>query len=247
MIKEKIKKKLSNWNWNEQRRVEWVENTIRSIPAAAVILDAGAGERRYKDACSHLKYIAQDFGQYDGKGNIGLQMGSWNNDGLDIVCDITNIPLPDNSIDVILCTEVFEHLPNPVYAIKEFSRLLKPEGKLILSAPFASFVHFAPYHFYSGFSRYFYEKHLCENGFEIEKLEFNGNFFEYLTQEIWRTPYMCRKYINKASSILSKFLLFPTIFLLLFLQRMSKRENTKGEGSQETVCFGCHVLAKKMK
>jgi len=224
---------------NEQNRIKWVESVLCSIPKDSIILDAGAGERRYKNACSHLKYIAQDFGQYDGKGGVALQTGSWNNEGLDIVCDITSIPLPDNSVDAILCTEVFEHLPSPIEAIKEFSRLLKPNGKLILSAPFASLVHFAPYYFYSGFSRYFYEKHLPENGFEIERLEFNGNFFEYLAQEIRRLPSICQRYANKNISIFSKLFI---VFLLFFLQKMSKKE----KNSQELLCFGCHVLAKKV-
>jgi ubiquinone/menaquinone biosynthesis C-methylase UbiE len=240
MLKEKLKSILpAVGKENEQNRIKWVESILCSIPKDSVILDAGAGERRYKNACSHLKYIASDFGQYDGKGDIGLQTGSWNNEGLDIVCDIANIPLPDNSVDAILCTEVFEHLSNPIEAIKEFSRLLKPNGKLILSAPFASLVHFAPYYFYSGFSRYFYEKHLPENGFEIERLEFNGNFFEYLAQEIRRLPYICQKYANKKISIFYKLFI---AFLLFLLQKMSKKEMN----SQELLCFGCHVLAKKV-
>ena len=94
--------------------------------------------------------------------NTALQTKTWDNSKLDIVSDIIQIPLPDNSVDAIMCTEVLEHLPNPILAIKEFSRLIKPAGYLILTAPFASLVHFAPYHFASGFSRYFYEKHLAE-------------------------------------------------------------------------------------
>jgi len=241
MLKEKLKSILPTiGKENEQNRIKWVESVLCSIPKDSIILDAGAGERRYKNACSHLKYIAQDFGQYDGKGGgEALQTGSWNNEGLDIVCDITSIPLPNNSVDAILCTEVFEHLPSPIEAIKEFSRLLKPNGKLILSAPFASLVHFAPYHFYSGFSRYFYEKHLPENGFEIEKLEFNGNFFEYLAQEIRRFPSICQRYANKNISIFSK---LSIMFLLFLLQKISKKEMN----SHELLCFGCHVLAKRV-
>ena len=43
----------------------------------------------------------------------------------DIISDITNIPLKDQSIEHILCSEVFEHLPNPVLALKELSRIIK--------------------------------------------------------------------------------------------------------------------------
>ena len=42
------------------------------------------------------------------------------------------------SFDVILCTEVFEHLKNPVLALKEFNRILKHSGSLSLQRLFAA-------------------------------------------------------------------------------------------------------------
>jgi ubiquinone/menaquinone biosynthesis C-methylase UbiE len=65
---------------------------------------------------------------------------------------------------------VLEHVPDPTKVLDEFARLLKSGGKLILSAPFASLVHFAPYHYCSGFSSYWYEHHLPQRGFQIEEL-----------------------------------------------------------------------------
>ena len=65
-------------------------------------------------------------------------MGSWDQTGLDIVGDITSIPEPDASFDAILCVEVLEHVPDPLAALRELGRLLKPNGQLILTAPFCS-------------------------------------------------------------------------------------------------------------
>jgi ubiquinone/menaquinone biosynthesis C-methylase UbiE len=96
---------------------------------------------------------------------------------MNILSDITAMPEPDASFDAIMCIDVFEHLPDPIKAIQEFARLLKPGGHLILTAPFCSLTHFAPYHFYTGFNRYFYETHLSANGFKIVDLQGNGNFF----------------------------------------------------------------------
>ena len=76
----------------------------------------------------------------------GLQTGEWDTSRIDLVSDITEIPAPDASFDAILCSEVLEHIPEPTHALDEFMRLLRPGGTLILSAPFASLVHFAPYH-----------------------------------------------------------------------------------------------------
>ena len=78
---------------------------------------------------AHLEYVSQDFGQYDGKGDDkGLQTKKWDNTKLDIVSDITDIPVPDSSFDAIMCIEVFEHIPYPISALEEFSRILKRGG-----------------------------------------------------------------------------------------------------------------------
>jgi ubiquinone/menaquinone biosynthesis C-methylase UbiE len=225
---------------NESTRNEWLAQALRKIPEGLTILDAGAGESQFKKYCPHLKYIAQDFGKYDGGGvtDVALQTGTWDNSKLDIVSDITQIPLPDNSVDAIMCTEVMEHLPNPVLAIKEFSRLVKLDGYLILTAPFASLVHFAPYHFASGFSRYFYEKYLPEYGFDIKDLQFNGNFFEYLGQETRRIGFCAQKYANKKLTTLDKILLKVHLKLLGKFSRLDKN-------SHELLCFGLHIFARK--
>ena len=137
-----------------------------------------------------------------------------------------------------MCTEVLEHIPDPLGAIKEFSRLLKPGGYLLITAPFASLTHFAPYHFASGFSRFFYEKHLPENDFEITELQLNGNFFEYIAQENRRIKPVAAKYTGKKINIFQKIIIHLN---LLVLQDLSKKD----KGSSELLCYGIHVFARK--
>lgn len=52
-------------------------------------------------------------------------------------CDLRNsvLPLESESVDSILFTEVIEHIPNPEFLIKELHRVLKPQGKLIITTP----------------------------------------------------------------------------------------------------------------
>lgn len=45
------------------------------------------------------------------------------------------LPLPDQSFDVIICMEVVAHLENPRALFREFSRLLHPNGALVLTTP----------------------------------------------------------------------------------------------------------------
>ncbi len=223
---------------NELLRDRWLEKKLKKIPAGLTLLDAGAGESQYKKYCPHLKYIAQDFGQYNGDGDVGLQMGNWDNTKLDIISDITAIPLPDASVDVIMCTEVFEHIPDPLAALKEFNRLIKPGGYLIITAPFVSFTHFAPYHFATGFSSFFYEKHLEANDFMIEELEKSGNYFEFLGQENRRIKSIALKYANHKINFLEKVIIHLNLYIL---QRLSKKD----KGSSELLCYGIHVFARK--
>ena len=225
---------------NETNRVVWLEKTLGAIPPGARILDAGAGEQQFRHFCSHLNYVAQDFAQYDGEGNSqGLHTGSWNQSQLDIVSDITAVPEPDGSFDAIMCIEVFEHLPYPINALQEFNRLLKPGGRLIITAPFCSLTHFAPFHFYSGFNRYFYERLLPETGFEVSELIQNGNFFEYLGQEVRRVPFVLRHYCGERQKFLDRLCKY---WFLKILARLSRCD----QGSSELLCFGYFVSAKKL-
>jgi ubiquinone/menaquinone biosynthesis C-methylase UbiE len=225
---------------NEAGRTSWVEKKLRAIPAGSRLLDAGAGEQRYRSCCGHLQYVAQDFGRYDGQGDsAGLQTGGWKQDGLHIVGDLVAIPEPSASFDAILCTEVLEHVPEPIAAIAEFGRLLRPGGQLLLTAPFCSLTHFSPFHYYTGFNRYFYETELPPHGFRIVELTSNGNFFEYLAQELGRLDSVARRYAGRR---LGRLDILGVRLLLHLLGRLSRSDG----GSAELLNFGYFVHAIKV-
>lgn len=232
-------KKLLFRDFNAERRNIWLSEQLSLIHSGQRILDAGAGELKNKKHCQHLDYVSQDFCQYEGKGDgKGLQTGFWDTTRIDLVCDITAIPEPDNSFDVILCSEVFEHIPDPLPALREFARLLKPGGKLILTAPFSSHVHFAPYHFCTGFSKYWYEHHLPKSGFKINELTPNGDWFDMFHQEAARLGPITRKYKEG---------LWPLAFLLSLLCiiyfKIRREQKPK---SADVCCLGWHCLAMRV-
>ena len=139
---------------NATYRHTWVKDQLEKILPGMKILDVGCGGQPYKKYCNHFVYKAHDFAKLDAstqinEGRYGL---------LDYISDISHIPERDCCFDVVLNTEVLEHVPNPIEAVKEMARLLRPGGKLILTAPLGSFMHQKPYHFYGGFSRFWYEK-----------------------------------------------------------------------------------------
>ncbi len=62
-----------------------------------------------------------------------------------IVGDIQSCSqIPDNTYDVIVCTQVLEHVPNPFLASSELIRILKPGGRLLLTVPAAYPYHAVP-------------------------------------------------------------------------------------------------------
>jgi ubiquinone/menaquinone biosynthesis C-methylase UbiE len=224
---------------NKANRDAWLERTLASIPPGQRILDAGAGELQYKRFCAHLDYVSQDFAQYDGRGDgVALQKDTWDQSQLDIVSDIMWIPEPDASFDAVMCIEVLEHLPDPIGALRELTRILKPGGTLILTAPFCCLTHFSPHFYYTGYSRYFYEYWLGELGFAIEDMQFNGNYFEYLAQELRRLPWAGKEYASMTVSRLEK---GAVNVVLGLLNRLSQNNN----GSEELLAYGLHIRARK--
>lgn len=49
--------------------------------------------------------------------------------------DITRLALPDNSIDMVLCSHVLEHVIDDRAALAEFTRVLRPGGRAIIMIP----------------------------------------------------------------------------------------------------------------
>lgn len=225
----------------ECKKINWIVEQLRKIPKGENILDVGAGECRYKKYCKHLHYLSQDLSRYNGKGdNKGLQTSHWDVSQIDIISDIISLPLKKESLDNILCSEVLEHLPYPDMAIKELSRVLKKNGKLIITAPFSSLTHFSPFHYCTGFNIYWYKVVFEKYNLRIVKAEPNGNYFDYVCQEIARVPFVTKKYSPLSYvSFISYLLLIPTILSICFLSKITKK-------SEELLCFGYHVIAVKI-
>ena len=225
-------------NNNEQVRQDWLKNRLSDLPQGLRILDAGAGELRNKPLCAHLDYVSQDFCQYKGIGDgYGLQTETWDTKGIDLICDITSIPQPSASFDVILCSEVLEHVPDPTKALDEFTRLLKPGGRMILTVPFASIVHLSPYYYSTGFSRYWYEHHLPLRGFTIEELTANGDWFTYCRQEMIRLGGMARAHGDWS---------WPLAYVLGVLGIFYFKIRG-GRTASDLACFGWHCVGVKDK
>jgi ubiquinone/menaquinone biosynthesis C-methylase UbiE len=170
------------FNFNLVERDRWVRGKAATVPPGSRVLDLGAGSCPYRRYFTDCIYKTQDFialGPKQLRDNQGYGR-------IDYVCDATSIPVEDGSFDVVLCTEVLEHVPDPVAVIAEICRVLRPGGVLWLTAPLGSGLHQTPYHFYGGYTPFWYQKILHEAGYQRIEIEANGGFFKHYGQETIR-------------------------------------------------------------
>jgi len=217
---------------NQNARDEFVLGALKKIPAGKVLLDAGSGSQRYRGHCNHLVYKAQDFGQFEVDQTQSLTgiKEKYQYGEIDYMGNVWDIDEDNEVFDVILCTEVLEHIAYPIETIKEFSRLLKTGGKLILTAPSNCLRHMDPYYFYSGFSNRWYEEILLKNGFKIDIINSNGDYYSWMRSEVVRT--------------IMRVNLFAAIVFIPSFAYFSLKNKTPE--SVATLCEGYHVLATKV-
>jgi len=173
IIFNKLKGQLNNrLNSSRHYLFKFVCEAAESLPENAKILDAGAGPLRYKRLFHKQSYESADFCQVDkfyGK--------------ITYVCDLTEIPVENSKYDLVLFTQVLEHVSEPLKVLKELHRVLKPGGVLYMSAPFFYEEHEIPFDFY----RYtqFGFKHLLQSaGFTITKIDWLEGYCATLSYQL---------------------------------------------------------------
>ena len=230
--------------FNLVNRDAWVAEQARLLPPGTKVLDVGAGSCAYRGLFSHCEYKTQDFQQLHGN---QLRDGGYGE--IDYVCDAAQIPVPDGSFGAIVCTEVLEHVPEPVKVIAEFSRILKSGGRIILSAPLASGIHQEPHHYYGGYTPYWYGKFLPEQGFSNITIVANAGFFKFFSQESLRFLQFSRPF-RLRMPVLVELLWLPVWVLLvpflgLFIPLVCDYLDRFDVEKRFTV--GYHVTAEKIR
>lgn len=127
--------RLWHFQWLSARMIH---RDLRSIlpTLSGRILDVGCGYAPYR------KWLNEEHCSY-----VGLDI-----DGGDNVADIRVLsdvawPIEKESIDVVICTQVIEHVNDLDFVMHELRKVLKPGGLLIVSVPFSYNEHGAPFDF----------------------------------------------------------------------------------------------------
>jgi SAM-dependent methyltransferase len=112
---------------------------------------------------------------------------------LDALADLNQpLPIPSESFDTLLLTDVLEHIAKPELLWDEIVRILAPAGRLILAVPFFYWLHETPYDFHR-FTKYKLSELCAESGLKIILLqEYGGSpeiFFDLVSKHIGRFRY----------------------------------------------------------
>jgi SAM-dependent methyltransferase len=172
-------------------RNEWISKTIDQICSGLpgyTFFDVGAGSSPYKSKVikTGMIYLSHDFNSYKPSSLYpGSHTQEWSYANHDYVCDILEIP-DSVEANVVFCSEVFEHLPDPVAALKKIVELTAPGGFLVITTPFISLMHQAPYWFQSGFSPFWVEYWANKLNLEVISIDVQGDFVDLVIQEYAR-------------------------------------------------------------
>jgi SAM-dependent methyltransferase len=144
------------------------------IKPADRLLDAGSGPTNYRRFFSHARYESTDIEQGVGECHA-------------FISELHSMPVRENAYDAIVCTQVLEHVEYPQQVVSEFSRILKSDGQVFLTAPQSWGVHMAPYHFYN-FTRFGLESLFKNAHLEVLSITPIGGIFWNLAKIISKLP-----------------------------------------------------------
>ncbi len=158
----------------EARIEDAVTALAEEIPAGARVLDAGAGESRHAARFTSHRYVGVDMAVGD---------PGWDYGNLDIIGDLSRLPLSAGAFDACLNIVTLEHVPEPSAVLGELFRVLKPGGRLLLVVPHAWEIHQAP-HDYFRYTRHGARYLLEKAGFTEIAIQPTGGFFRLLARRL---------------------------------------------------------------
>lgn len=118
---------------------------------ADTVLDIGAGDKIYQSYVKCKKYVSLDV------------LGE-----VDVIGDGSYLPFKKGSFDMIICTQVLEHIRNPFYTVEEFSRVLKEGGIVFITVTTTCYLNHIPFDYFR-YTKYGIEYLLNKNEIIIQK------------------------------------------------------------------------------
>lgn len=191
------------------------------------LLDIGCGTGRF------MRFIRDNYGwkvcgvEVD---EVASKIGRELHDLQIFTGDIDQIHFPDNSFDAVTLWDVLEHIPDPKDQLIEISRILKPEGILVLRLPNSDSWdaklfgknwagYDSPRHFYV-FNLSVLEKLLFQTGFSIVNVRTDIGSYPNFVKSIQFTltgkglsESFVKAVVRLLSSIPAQFMMYPFTWL----------------------------------
>ena len=179
------------------------------------LLDFGCGSKPYKSFFKVDEYIGLD--TY----NSGH---SHENENIDVLYDGKKIPFDDNTFDYIFSSEVLEHVFNINDTMLELNRVLKTNGKMLITLPFIWGEHEQP-HDFARYTSFGLKSILEKNGFEILQQVKTTTFIETVFQNL--TAYLYHTAVPKGlRTVLTLILIAPLNLLGIFFGKILPNDKT---------------------
>lgn len=123
----------------------------------------------------------------------------------DIVCDACNMPFQNDYADILICSEMIEHVEEPVEVIKEMYRVLKPGGKIFICVPFSMHIHGLPCD-YGRYTEVWWQSQIerigfsnieiaRQGGYYATRLNMNKRYFKIMRRRHRRNPLLIFPYM----------------------------------------------------
>jgi SAM-dependent methyltransferase len=153
----------ANWPGEERRRpplssptwavraplARWLQEQAHAGVGGYRVLDVGCGPKPY------YPFFAERASEY-----VGIDVVE--NPVAELRGAVEDLPVPDGSYDLVLCTQVLEHCDDPVQAIRELRRVTAPGGRVLASTHGTQVYHPSPHDYWrwthAGLRRLFEEQ-----------------------------------------------------------------------------------------
>ncbi len=103
--------------------------------------------------------------------------------GVDIVADVSDMPFESDRFDIVLCTQVLEHVKKPGSVVAEIFWVVQPGGIAIFTAPQSSPLQNLPWNFFN-YTNLGLRLLLEEAGFLVEMEKPQGGYFALLAADL---------------------------------------------------------------